>query len=536
MDNKNFCKKAPSGRCVKTVQKKEDDPSCLYKETTKRCGKRKETTMEKPKQKASIGKTKQKASSIGKTKIGDTIPFQLNPNAESIEFTAIPEKFFLKNSLNSTHDLNLILEHLKLPKMKSKNQKSLQIRKYISTVFQKFPLEKIGVDTVQLVLTPQMKVVYQYKQCKKASLYEMTLLLLYFNINKYISPATKNNVCQMIEPLLPIDKKQIEKSFFQTLSKKKNFTSLPVKEIDSILSRLDIEKTNASKSEKCSILLHIDKIYKADKSKAYIILDDEHVLFLTDPKRILYNIYHNILQHKNLELSRIVGILQKHGLLPDELYKIPLVGGYNKLVKNVVVTKKNFPKYIFPQQLEEVPKTPFLPSLFGPKQYYLTHKAFLKLSNKMKNCVTVFKKKFESEKYNLIDLVPPENRMKNGRDIRMYHGTKLLHWKDIKEQGIKPIGGGTLGTGFYFTPSVSRATDYLFRDKKQQKQLLTPVLIELLIKGADKLTVGDLKSKCPIKTNPRLPDGNFYYWQFIVTSPSVIQNHFRIDRVFKLDT
>lgn len=525
MDNKKFCKTAPSGRCVKTVHKKEDDASCHYNQTTKRCGKIKESL--KPKQKKSTETPKKE----------NMITFQLSENAESIKFTAIPQKFFLKNSLNSTDDLNIILEHLKLPKMKSKTQKSSKIREYISKVLQKFPLQKISVDTVQLVITPKMKVTYKYSHCEKVSVYEVTLLLLYFNIHENVSPAKKRKICELIDPLLPIDKKQIQGSFVYKLSKQKNLTSLPVKEMNKILTSLDIEKTNASKSEKSSILSHIEKIYKADKSKPYVVLDDQHVLFQTKPKRILYNIYHNILVHKKFELTQIVHVLQNHGLLPEELYKIPNVGNdYNKIVKNVVVTKQNFPKYIFPKQLEEVPKTPSLPSLSGPKQYYLTHKAFLKLSNKMKNCISVFKKKFESEKYNLIELVPAENRMKNGRDIRMYHGTKVLHWNDIKKQGIKPIGAGLLGSGFYFTPSVSRATDYLFRDKKQQKQLLTPVLIELVIKDADKLKVGDLKSKCPIKTDPKKPEGNFYYWQFIVTCPSIIQNHFRIDRVFKLDT
>lgn len=51
MDNKKFCKTAPSGRYVKTVHKKEDDASCHYNQTTKRCGKIKESL--KPKQKKS---------------------------------------------------------------------------------------------------------------------------------------------------------------------------------------------------------------------------------------------------------------------------------------------------------------------------------------------------------------------------------------------------------------------------------------------------------------------------------------------------
>ena len=58
-------------------------------------------------------------------------------------------------------------------------------------------------------------------------------------------------------------------------------------------------------------------------------------------------------------------------------------------------------------------------------------------------------------------------------------------------------------------------------------------MIELTIKDANRLTVGDLKSEYPIKTDPL---SDFTHWQFIVTSPTVIKQYFRYDRVYKLDT
>jgi hypothetical protein len=176
----------------------------------------------------------------------------------------------------------------------------------------------------------------------------------------------------------------------------------------------------------------------------------------------------------------------------------------------------------------------------------LTSHYFLYLKTQERNVVFSWIKSYKDRKlskipdstYKLIDLVPKENILKNGKDVRMFHGTKMVHWKNIKKQGIQPVGGGSLGKGFYFTPSVARATDYLFRQKKEQKKKnsekeLAPVLIELTIKDANTLTVGDLESEFPIKTNPF---ENQTHWQFIVTSPIVIKQYFRYDRVYKLDT
>lgn len=54
-----------------------------------------------------------------------------------------------------------------------------------------------------------------------------------------------------------------------------------------------------------------------------------------------------------------------------------------------------------------------------------------------------------------------------------------------------------------------------------------------MIKDADKLMVGSLDSKYTIKTKMLVGYGD--YWQFIVRSEKVMKEHFRIDRVFRLD-
>jgi hypothetical protein len=539
-----FCKITSSGRCAKTKNANENDPNCMYNESTKRCNKIKKKAPAQQKKAAEKKAQVQQKKAVEKKPpvqqkkavqkkmvpiVQNRIPFYLNNDTKSIEFTGIPQKFFLKNVLNSTEDLNAIMEHLKLPKMKSKMQKFLSIREYISKILQKFPIKKISFDTIELDIPFHAKVVYQYNNYNSLRLYDLTILLLYFNINETASLVKKKTLCEEINKFVPINRKEIQKDLFQKFGTIKNCNSLDVKKINDILSSLNIYKTKATKKEKCSIIANIDKL---DSTKPYVVLDNEHVLFNTKPKKILYNIYRNILDNK-FDLHDIFHHLQKCGIIPYETYKIPTVGNsINKLIKNAILTKENFPNHVFVKQLQTIPKTPSIPPTV-PQQHLLSHKAFLEFSKKMNHHVTTYGKKFVSGTKRLIDLVPSENILKNGKDIRMYHGTKALHWNDIKKNGIKPIGDGTLGKGFYFTPNVEKATVYLLRQKHTQKRDVDPVLIELVIKDADKLIVGSLESKCPIKTKMLAGYGD--YWQFIVRSEDVIKEHFRIDRVFRLD-
>lgn len=538
-----YCKITSSNRCAKTTNMNENDPNCTFNTATNRCNKNAKKVSKvinhvKPK----LSKTNIVQKNFSK------LGFRLSNDTKFIEFSQIPEKLYLKNTLNSAEDLDAIIQHLKLSSVKSKTlnaileyfklskkesktKKFLKIKEYISATLRQFPLEKTSFDTFELHIPSYKPVVYQYGQHKNASLYDITLLLLYLNIDEVVATIKKTMLCKIIDSKLPLDEKEIEKHFFQNMNIK-NCQSLSINKIDKILSSLYVEKTKMTKTEKCSILLNIEKIYKAKKSTPYIILDNENVLFMIHPEKILYNIYDNITDLS--QLSLIIHHLEKNGLVPYLSYKAPKITennvmNYNKFIKRAILTKKNFPNYDFPVQLDKIPKTlPKTPPL--PDQHFLSEHAFIKLSHKMSNTITNNQKPFASGRYRLIDLVPPENILPNGKDIRMYHGTKLLHWENIKKCGIKPVGGGTLGAGFYFTPSVRRATHYLFVNKAAQKKKLGPVLVELTIKDADKLKVGNLASNFPIKTIKM-----DHYWQFIAKSPSIIDKHFRIYRVFKLN-
>jgi hypothetical protein len=122
-----------------------------------------------------------------------TMNFQLCNDAKSIEFSQISKKFCLRNQFNSIEDLKTIMEHLKLPTMKSKSQMFLEIIEYISTELHKFPLKKISLNTFELNISLHQPIVYQYGQCKTITLYGITLLLLYFNFDTQQKTLMKRN-------------------------------------------------------------------------------------------------------------------------------------------------------------------------------------------------------------------------------------------------------------------------------------------------------------------------------------------------------
>jgi hypothetical protein len=116
----------------------------------------------------------------------------------------------------------------------------------------------------------------------------------------------------------------------------------------------------------------------------------------------------------------------------------------------------------------------------------------------------------------------------------MYHGTNSTHWAKIKNEGIKPIGKGTLANGFYFTSSVARASNYFKAYGKKYRK----VIIEIIIKNADQLTVGLYNyMNYSHQTNPIMTQTStsINIWQFIVRDQKIIDKHFQIHRVFIID-
>ena len=535
-----YCKITLSNRCAKTNDKKEKNENCIYNLNTKRCNKIKNPVPKKtaivPKKAPIVSKEAPivpKKAPIVPKKVPivpkKALEFYLNQDSRSVEFTKISIRYFLKNAENATENMNKILEYLNISKVKTRNEKNAKIKEYIAKTLQNTIKLKINFNVAEFDFSPKIK--FYFNEYESNSIHAITLLLLYFNIYEPVSKRKKALLCQKIQEKIPFDQKQIEKHFFQKYSKmsQTGLKKLNLKEIDNILNKLNILPVKVSRVIKCVMIDNMQKIREMKQETPYLVLDDEHVLFNTKPKRILYSIYNDFLTSS--QNHQILIFLEKQGLV-----SLPIAYNNRRFINLVVLKKKNFPNHNFmQQQVDLIPKTPSNLQSSKPKQYTLSNEAFTELSKKMDKCIKSNHFGIAWIEKSLIELVPKENIMKNGKDVRMYHGTKVLHWKNIKTNGIKPIGGGALGNGFYFTPSVPKATHYLLRDKHTQEKDLTPVLIEIVIKNADKLMVGKYvigkDNKYPIQT----ATFDSYFWQFIVRSKEIIKKHFRIVRVFKVN-
>jgi len=188
---------------------------------------------------------------------------------------------------------------------------------------------------------------------------------------------------------------------------------------------------------------------------------------------------------------------------------------------------------------QEVEKTPAIQAYLIPKtptcrQCTLKNQGMNFLRQEKTRKTKMWLKNVNKHQPTLFDLTPPENRI-NKTDVRMFHGTGFLSgWNKIKDYGIQPIGDGDMGLGFYVTPYVDRALQYAYANQKD-----TPVLIEIIIKEASKLKVQLLETKIKKGTDftsknvVSLPTGGGLIWQFAVSSPEIIKQHFRINRLYK---
>ena len=276
-----------------------------------------------------------------------------------------------------------------------------------------------------------------------------------------------------------------------------------------------------SKTISCDVLdLLLNKKTTFTPTKPYMVLDKEYIIMNTRPLT-LFNIEKNINDEE--DLCAIAVLLKTPNFSANDTtlwYKI----------NSKVRTRSNFPHLPADQYLDTIPATPPTtpPSSLEIK---ISRAAFRALTNKMSKTLP---KNSYKEDAPLIALVPKENILKNGKDIRMYHGTNIKAWDNIKTKGIQPVGGGTLGKGFYFTPSVTEATRY-FKEWGGQS-----VLIELVVKNADQLLVGEFTaaemstnfSTHPIMTQTFTAQR---MWQFIVRAQLLINEHFRIDRAFIIE-
>ena len=78
-------------------------------------------------------------------------------------------------------------------------------------------------------------------------------------------------------------------------------------------------------------------------------------------------------------------------------------------------------------------------------------------------------------------LVSRNHRIPNENVVRMFHGTTSRYLSGILKHGLKTVGGGALGKGFYVTPSFEKASIYTAKVQQQQHSLGYPLFIEVYI-------------------------------------------------------
>lgn len=209
---------------------------------------------------------------------------------------------------------------------------------------------------------------------------------------------------------------------------------------------------------------------------------------------------------------------------------------------------------IFSYPLQLIPEIQEMLQKSQERQYKLSRHAKNKLEEKMSNVKNINEGNYPKNP-SLVELVPKENILTNGKDIKMYHGTQLRSWRNIKDTGIKPCGDGTMGKGFYFTPSFDKAVFYSRHSKFPGSMgigIEAPTVLELIIKDAHKLDV-ELQVypliipsfmedvRCKIK-GPTLkkpigaftnPEGDL--WEFLVFKADIIKKHVKINRIYKFN-
>ena len=119
----------------------------------------------------------------------------------------------------------------------------------------------------------------------------------------------------------------------------------------------------------------------------------------------------------------------------------------------------------------------------------------------------------QRKKYKLKNLINPNNIFNYGNKkyIRMFHGTNSRHLSGILEEGLKLIGGGALGNGFYMTPSLIKAE--LYNTKQQQlkeNKKYSPIILELFLPIKTNVSALDYEIE-----NSDLYTENNSFWQFI---------------------
>lgn len=128
----------------------------------------------------------------------------------------------------------------------------------------------------------------------------------------------------------------------------------------------------------------------------------------------------------------------------------------------------------------------------------------------------------EKKNYKLKNLVNQNNifNIGNKKYVRMFHGTNSKHLNNIVSEGLKLIGGGALGNGFYMTPSLTKAELYNIKQQQlKQNKKYSPIILELFLPIHTNVSALEYQ----IQNSDLFTEKNAF-WQFICKSNSILHN------------
>lgn len=106
--------------------------------------------------------------------------------------------------------------------------------------------------------------------------------------------------------------------------------------------------------------------------------------------------------------------------------------------------------------------------------------------------------------------------------IRMFHGARSQHLYTILKDGLRTLGRGVLGNGFYMTPSLEKAL--LYTSKAQQLTTGTnPIVIEMLLPMDTTVCCIDPNNRNACCTNANLFTEYNDVWQFVCKDESFLK-------------
>lgn len=128
--------------------------------------------------------------------------------------------------------------------------------------------------------------------------------------------------------------------------------------------------------------------------------------------------------------------------------------------------------------------------------------------------------------YTLSELLPAGALVeKDGKTwVRLFHGTRSQNLNKLLRNGLKPVGGGTLGRGFYMTPVLEKAM--IYTSKTQQLQMIHtfPIIIEILLPASTKVCCIDrARSETCCSVVPIFTDFD-ELWQFVCKDEHLLQS------------